>query len=266
MSEECVAKVSPNFQIDNESSSVPAGYKQTEIGMIPKEWQVISLGEQASFIGSGKTNTKNRGEYPLFGSTGQIGSCKSPEYEGRAILVARVGANAGSLYVVSGHYGVSDNTIIIKLKKGSVDEFIRYWLTRENLNQLVFGSGQPLITGTQLKQLVLPLPPLKEQLLIAKALSDFDLLLNSLETLISKKQAIKMATMQQLLTGRTRLPQFAHREDGKPKGCKASELGEIPEDWNLVELREVSQFINGRAYALHEWRKSGTPVIRLQNL
>ena len=46
--------------------------------------------------------------------------------------------------------------------------------------------------------------------------------------------------MQQLLTGRTRLPQFALREDGSKKGTKQSELGEIPEDWNLVSLQNMA--------------------------
>ena len=63
-----------------------------------------------------------------------------------------------------------------------------------------------------------------------------------------------------------RLPQFALHEDGSPKGYKPSELGDIPEDWEVVTLGTASSFINGRAYSLHEWENSGTPVIRLQNL
>ncbi len=110
------------------------------------------------------------------------------------------------------------------------------------------------------------LPTLQEQTAIANVLSDSDALIDALEQLIAKKQAIKSATMQQLLTGRTRLPAFALRPDGTPKGYKPSELGEIPEDWEVVSLGDASQFINGRAYALHEWESSGVPVIRLQNL
>jgi len=64
----------------------------------------------------------------------------------------------------------------------------------------------------------------------------YDALLSELEKLIAKKQAIKTAAMQQLLTGRTRLPQFALREDGSLKGYKQSELGEVPEDWDINQL------------------------------
>ncbi|HFE3803529.1 TPA: restriction endonuclease subunit S, partial [Escherichia coli] len=128
-------------------------------------------------------------------------------------------------------------------------------------------SANTNINQDSLKDIYLVYPSSKkEQTAIANALSDVDALISELEKLIAKKQAIKTATMQQLLTGRTRLPQFALREDGTPKGTKPSELGEIPVDWEVVTLGTASSFINGRAYSLHEWENSGTPVIRLQNL
>jgi type I restriction enzyme S subunit len=132
--------------------------------------------------------------------------------------------------------------ITLDLEDESVIHYFKYWLIRKNLNTMVFGSGQPLITGTQLKEIVLPRPKVTEQTAIANALADVDALIHSLEKLIAKKQAIKTATMQQLLTGRTRLPQFALREDGTPNDYKPSELGEIPEDW---EVTKVSAFVSG---------------------
>jgi len=51
--------------------------------------------------------------------------------------------------------------------------------------------------------------------------------------------------MQQLLTGRTRLPQFALREDGSPKGYNQSELGGVPEDWEFVKLGKIVKFMKG---------------------
>ncbi|GKR25020.1 restriction endonuclease subunit S [Aeromonas caviae] len=51
--------------------------------------------------------------------------------------------------------------------------------------------------------------------------------------------------MQQLLTGRTRLPQFALRPDGTPKGYKSSELGQIPEDWGINSINKVGSIITG---------------------
>ena len=74
-----------------------------------------------------------------------------------------------------------------------------------------------------LAQVEIELPPIDEQRAIAEALSDVDGLLNALNALIAKKQAIKQATMQQLLTGKTRLPGFSGAWETKQLG----ELGEI---------------------------------------
>ena len=255
-----VAEARVKYLAEAAGQVLPAGYKYTEIGLIPVDWEVYRLGDRASFIGSGKTNTKSSGEYPLYGSTGLIGSCKNPEYEGEAILVARVGANAGKLNFVNGEYGVSDNTILVKLKPENLIHYYKYWLIRKNLNNLVFGSGQPLITGTQIKELLLPLPPEKEQTAIANALSDVDALINELEKLIAKKQAIKTATMQQLLSGRTRLPQFALHEDGTKKGYKQSELGDIPEDWECVPFGNVMSIRHGKSQKSVETTDGRYPI------
>lgn len=77
----------------------------------------------------------------------------------------------------------------------------------------------------------------EEQAAIANALSDVDALITSLEKLIAKKRAIKTAAMQQLLTGKKRLPPFdtLNVKNGKPV-YKQTELGEIPVDWEVIEL------------------------------
>ena len=100
-------------------------------------------------------------------------------------------------------------------------------------------------------------------------LSDSDALIAGLVQLIAKKQAIKTATMQQLLTGRTRLPQFALRTDGTPKGYKSSELGQIPEDWEVLAIDDCATKVgsgktpNGGASVYID---SGRPFVRSQNI
>ncbi|MCU8071375.1 restriction endonuclease subunit S [Shewanella sp. SM20] len=112
------------------------------------------------------------------------------------------------------------------------------------------GSALQEITISTLRQFKVSLPSLPEQTAIANALSDVDALIQELEKLIAKKQAIKTATMQQLLTGRTRLPAFAyeksaHHPDGRKKGYKPSELGEIPEDWEVKTIFELGRVSTG---------------------
>jgi type I restriction enzyme, S subunit len=157
----------------------------------------------------------------VHGSTGVIGYTETPEYSGDAILVARVGANAGKLKVSSGRYGVTDNTIQIRIGTGASLHFLYRQLEAKQLNKFVFGSGQPLITGSLLKSLPLAIPSLDEQRGIVAALSDVDALLSELDRLIAKKHDLKKAAMQQLLSGRTRLPGF----NGEWKGKRLGDLG-----------------------------------------
>ncbi|MBC6476653.1 MAG: restriction endonuclease subunit S [Hormoscilla sp. GM7CHS1pb] len=229
-------------QLALDNSQVPEGYKKTEVGVIPEDWEVISLGELTSFVRSGKSVVKKElGNYPLYGSTGVISYSQSFEYEGDAILVARVGT-AGKVNFVSGKYGVSDNTIIVKFKKNSNIHFFLYQFRKKNLNSLVFGSVQPLITGTQLKNLSVLNPKLEEQRAIAQTLSDVDGLIAALDKLIAKKRNIKTATMQELLTGKKRLPGF-----GEGKSYKNTEVGVIPEDWKVIKLGDILKIRHGKS-------------------
>ena len=182
-------------------SNIAKGYKQTEVGVIPEDWEVKSLNTISSSVASGKSKNKSEaGIFTVFGSTGIIGFNSSYDYEGQKILVARVGANAGTTNIVDGKYCVSDNTLIVDLKKDTDFLFVFYFLKHSHLNNIIFGSGQPLITGSQLKDLNIPLPPTKaEQTAIAEALSDANALISRLEKLIAKKRNIKQGAMQELL-------------------------------------------------------------------
>ena len=214
------------------------GYKQTEVGVIPEEWEVVALGSLTTTVASGKSRSgEGQGTYPVHGSTGIIGYTERPEYEGDSILAARVGANAGKLNLVSGKYGVTDNTIMLRLRGGYSLPFFWRQLETKRLNSLVFGSGQPLITGSQLKALSLTLPPLPEQRAIATALSDVDGLLGGLDRLIAKKRDLKQAAMQQLLTGQTRLPGF-HAE------------------WEVKRLGEITDSLDNLRVPMNEAQRS----------
>jgi type I restriction enzyme S subunit len=85
---------------------------------------------------------------------------------------------------------------------------------------------------SDLRGFLIPLPSPPEQRAIAGALSDVDALLGALDQLIAKKRDLKQAAMQQLLTGQTRLPDYAPT---KPE-FKQTEVGIIPDDWRLARL------------------------------
>lgn len=102
-------------------------------------------------ICSGKDKISNSGKVVLYGSTGVIGKTDFASYKKNIVLVARVGANAGQLQIGNAPCGVTDNTLVIDAKEWNY--YIYYFLQHYNLNRLVFGSGQPLITGGMLKKI-----------------------------------------------------------------------------------------------------------------
>lgn len=217
------------------------GYKQTESGLLPKDWEERNLGDVTLSIVSGKSNTKpETGDFPIYGSTGIIGYKRHADYKGKKILVARVGANAGTVNKVDGNYCVSDNTLMVTYKPDVDVDFSYYQLLNYRINRIIFGTGQPLITGSQLRSLRLRFPPTKkEQSAIAKSLSGTDALTESLDLLIEKKKNIKQGAMQELLTGKKRLPGFGEQAYNITGKYQQTEFGEVPKDWKLTQLKNI---------------------------
>lgn len=268
--------------------NVPEGYKLTEAGVIPEDWEVKSYGDVFTYLSTstnsradlstrgdygyvhyGDIHTKwnnkldlNRVELPqvskslvssAFVEEGDvIMADASEDYEGigKSVEVSNVGVRK----VVAGLH-----TFLLRDKDKRLSDGFRGYLhsipvVKVSLDKMATGLKVYGISKKNLASILIPIPTKKEQTAISTALSDVDELLTSLEALIAKKQAIKTATMQQLLTGRTRLPQFALREDGSPKGYKQSELGEIPEDWELVPLGDLLAYEQPTKYLVSHSR------------
>ena len=121
--------------------------------------------------------------------------------------------------------------------------FLAYYLRyiKEKLNDLASGSTFKEITKGTLLNIEIPHLPLSEQRAIAEVLSDVDGLLNALEALIAKKQAIKQATMQQLLTGKTRLPGFSG-------AWEKTEMGHIGSVYGGLSGKSKVDFGTGNAH------------------
>ena len=103
------------------------------------------------------------------------------------------------------------------------------------------GSMKNISKGA-LTSILLPWPEEEEQLSIAAALSDADALIAALDALIAKKRDLKQAAMQQLLTGKTRLPGFAPTA----ATCQQTEIGQIPSDWQLSTVGDEFEIQLGK--------------------
>jgi len=161
------------------------------------DWVERRLEDLCFGISSGKTKVSEDGKFNIYGSTGVIGSNETYTHDGKYILVARVGANAGLINYVEEQFSVTDNTLIVDSNKEVIiTKFLLYFLERINLNRLVFGSGQPLITGGQLKALKINLPSLPEQTKIANFLSAIDTKIAQNTQSLEKMKTFKRGLLQ----------------------------------------------------------------------
>ncbi|MBP7306105.1 MAG: restriction endonuclease subunit S [Saprospiraceae bacterium] len=140
------------------------------------------------------------------------------------ILITVVGANIGKIAVVPVELDCSN--ISRSVARISIDstkansEFIRYFL-ENRIERLLYvnkvGGAQPVLNLDDLQQFKIPLPPLSEQKAIAQVLSSADAAIHTTEKLIAQKELRKKWLMQQLLTGKKRMPAFANAAAGKKR-------------------------------------------------
>ena len=176
-----------NMKIDDKTSHNSPSIRFPEF---TGEWEKCKIEDITDAVSSGKSkNHFSNGEYNLYGSTGIIGRTDKALYDGKLVLVARVGANAGFLQIINEPCGITDNTLILKPK--GIDAFyLYYFLQHFNLNRLIFGSGQPLITGGMLKKVKVSLGTISEQSKIVKFLSLLDERIATQVRLIEKLQSL----------------------------------------------------------------------------
>ncbi|WP_371194206.1 restriction endonuclease subunit S [Glaciecola sp. SC05] len=256
------------------SQPIPEGYKQTEVAVIPNDWNtkqlknIFSLKNGYAFKGE---NFSDKGPIVLTPGNFKLGGGlyfenrntkrykgtypRGFEFENGDLVLVMTDLTLdcnllGQPAFIENEERVLHNQRIGKilfLTKPWDKKFIYYSLLSplylSVIKNSATGSTVRHTSPTTILNSWIIAPPKEEQTAIANALSDVDALLAQLEKLIAKKQAIKTATMQQLLTGKTRLPEFAYYKDGdkqgQPIGTKQSELGEIPEDWEVVCFGEL---------------------------
>ena len=193
-------------------NNIPAGYKDSVVGIIPQEWKVDRLGEICLTFKSGTTITsqsiKESGLYPVYGGNGLRGYTDSYTHNGDYILIGRQGALCGNINFIRGKAYISEHAIAVQPNESNSIEFLRYKLDFWNLNRFSESSAQPGLSVEKLVRYKLAIPPLAEQRKIAEILGAWDEAIEKQSRLIEKLELRKRALMQHLLTGRTRLSGF----------------------------------------------------------
>jgi type I restriction enzyme S subunit len=208
-------------------------YRQTEVGVIPDEWEVADLSAVTTQIGDGLHGTPvyspNGGYFFINGNnlcdgrivaTNETQAVEKAQFVkhrkplgDRSILMS-INGTIGNLALFDGEPVVLGKSVAFLNVLPAVSKgFIYYSLQAPRARQQFFGGMTGSTIGnlglTTIRGTKIPLPPTEaEQLAIATALSDVDGLLGGLDRLIAKKRDLKQAGMQQLLTGKTRLPGF----------------------------------------------------------
>jgi type I restriction enzyme S subunit len=228
---------------------VKPGYKQSEVGIIPEEWEtaaVADLVEPAAPICYGVVQVgqniesgvpivaikyvKEIAHAPLHRTAVHLEQPYARSRpKGGDVLISIKGTIGRVGIVPDGFQGnISRELARLRIRGDSCPDYIAHQLesgdTQERIMRSVVGTTRLEFSIATLRKFPLPIPPtLPEQRAIAAALSDVDALLGGLDRLIAKKRDLKQAAMQQLLTGQIRLPGFSGEWEVKRLG----ELGEI---------------------------------------
>ena len=215
------------------------GYKETEVGVIPQDWDVVQLGQVTDKVGSGITPTGGSRVYKDSGRpfirSQNVGwgnldlsdvafiddathaTFEATQIRGSDVFLNITGASIGRSAMADSRIeggNVNQHVCIIRADQGKLaPDFLCSFLIsshgQRQIDSFQAGGNRQGLNFGQVRSIRIAIPETTdEQRVIVTALGDVDTLLDGLDRLIAKKRDLKMAVMQQLLTGKTRLPGF----------------------------------------------------------
>jgi len=229
---------------------VRPGYKQTEVGVIPEDWNVCRFSDHFIIYAGGDApnhslsdNQSSLHPYPIFANSlsrrGLYGYTAERRSNEDSVTITARGYLGHAEYRSSPFFPIVRLLVLEPI--GKLDARFTAYLINEFVEFAVESTGVPQLTAPHVGKYSIAAPPtLEEQRAIAAALNDVDILLDGIDRLIAKKRDIKKAAMQQLLTGEKRLPGFyeewvvkrlgdlAHIQTGKRNSDDKEEDGVYP--------------------------------------
>ena len=223
------------------------GYRMTEIGEIPKNWNVKSLDNMIEILDlkrvplSETERANKKGTIPYCGANGIIDYIDDYIFDEEAVLIAEDGGNYGKFqnkaYIMTGKYWVNNHAHIFRGRSELLEnKFIMQWLNFSDISPYVSGSTRTKLNQEMLKRILVPTPSLQEQKKITEILSTADETIQKVNEEITLTEKLKKGLMQTLLTKGIGHTKF-----------KMTEIGEIPEEWGAKELKEIANIEYGKA-------------------
>lgn len=228
------------------------------MGGVSMEWKEVTISDIAN-LKNGKKRPSEPGVIPVFGGNGIMDYVNSFNGED-TIVIGRVGAYCGCVYLSKGKCWVSDNAIAAKAKEDNDNEYLYYLLSSLNLNYHHIGGAQPLMTQDIIGRIEVIVPQTKDdQRRIASILSSLD---RKIE--LNNKINADLEEMAQAIF-KNWFVDFEPFKDGK---FVDSELGMIPEGWKVGRLTEIASYMNGLAMQKFppENNEDSLPVLKIKEL
>lgn len=241
------------------SGEVPRGWTRTCLDAVASnvsdKWEP-SEGAQAyiglEHIDQGSGNLLGRGD------TSQLQSIKTHFRPGDT-LFGKLRPNLRKTALVDFPGVASTDILVIRPSRKLFPEFLFYRLSSEDVFDHAIrssaGTKMPRTSWKEIGEFEFPLPPLPEQRRIAEILSSVDEAIAATRAVIEQTRKVKQAVLERLLTkgiGHTRF--------------KQTEIGEIPEGWEVKSVDELCVLSNGNGFRPPDWSDTGLPIIRIQNL
>lgn len=250
------------------------GFKETELGPLPEEWEVVRLGEVVEIYDnkrvplSENVRKNMKGIYPYCGANGIIDYINDYIFDGEYVLVAEDGGRYGKFentaYIMNGKFWVNNHAHILQAKDGiSINKFILYWFIYADISQYVAGTTRQKLTLSVLRSIPLALPPLEEQKAIAGILSTVQSAIEKTEKVINALKNFKESMMKHLFTYGP-----VAEEEAEKVELKETEIGLIPKHWEVVRLGEVFDVKQGKQLSSKESKEGKTlrPFLRTSNV
>lgn len=189
---------------------VRTGYKQTEAGVIPEDWNAVFLRDFIALQRGHDLTWRDRkdGDVPVMGSAGQNGFHNIAISKGPGVVLGRSGASFGQAHYCEQDFWPHNTALYVTDFRGNDPLFVFYFLRSLDFSRHNSGGAQQSLNRNFIARIKVGVPPPPEQLVIAEALRDVDRLLGGLDRLIAKKRDLKQAAMEQILNGHTRFPRF----------------------------------------------------------
>jgi len=192
----------------------PELYKNSKLGWIPKEWEVLTVADVSENLDGRRIPVKQEDRdkqakiYPYYGASGIIDYVEDYIFDEPLILLGEDGENVVSrnlplAFKVEGKYWVNNHAHVLKpLKDISTIDFLCEALEYIDYSTIVSGSAQPKITQGHLSKIHLRIPEIKEQIQIGNRLSSIGHKIQTEQTYLHKLQQIKAGLMADLLSGK----------------------------------------------------------------